>query len=83
MFKNDLDTDGDDVLDGNEWNDLNGNGQFDLADLANSDALAFDNATTLVSGALRAFSGSGLTREMRGLSKVYYDPSDDTVCIST
>ena len=83
VFKNDLDTDGDSVLDGNEWNDLNGNGQFDLADLANSDALAFDNATTLVSGAQRAFSGSGLTREMRGLSKVYYDPSNDSVYVSS
>ena len=83
VFKNDLDTDGIGVLDGNEWNDLNGNGQFDLADLANSDALAFDNATTLVSGAQRAFSGSGLTREMRGLSKVYYDPSNDSVYVSS
>ena len=58
------------VLDGNEWNDLNGNGQFDLADLADSDALAFDNATTLVSGAQRAFSGSGLTRDERVIKSI-------------
>ncbi len=82
VFKNDLDSDGDSTLDANEWTDLNSNGQFDLADLANSDALAFDPSTSLVTGAQKAFSGSGLSREMRGLSDVYYDPSNDSVYVS-
>ncbi|EHI49802.1 hemolysin-type calcium-binding region [SAR116 cluster alpha proteobacterium HIMB100] len=82
VFKNDLDSDGDDVLDGNEWTDLNGNGQFDVADLANSDALAFDPTSSYVTGTEATFSGSGLSREMRGLSDAYYDPSDDSVYVS-
>ena len=74
-FRSQIDLNGNNTLDADEWTDRNGNGSFDLEDLQGTyivDASA-DNGT---------FSGTNTTREVTGLFDAEYDADEDVVKVS-
>ena len=76
-FGDQIDTNGNGLLDAAEWTDSDGDNVFTLADLSGQGSFTLiqeaDNGT---------FSGSGYDREVRGLFDAYYDSDDDSVIIS-
>ena len=76
-FGDQIDTNNNGNLDASEWTDLDGDGNFTLADLAGGTPL------TLVQEASEGtVSGSGINREFRHLHDAYYDPGDDSIIVS-
>ena len=76
-FGDQIDTNGNGVLDASEWTDSDGDNIFTLADLSGQGSF------TLIQEADNgSFSGSGYDREVRGLFDAYYDSEDDSVIVS-